>query len=70
MDVGPIIIQAVVPLAQDDTADTLAARILASEHEIYPKALEWIASGKATIVGERVFLDAALDVPDSLKHPR
>ncbi|MEP3525327.1 MAG: phosphoribosylglycinamide formyltransferase [Hyphomicrobiales bacterium] len=69
MDVGPIIAQAVVPLAQDDTADTLAARILASEHEIYPKALEWIASGQAEIVGERVFLDQALSVPDSQYHP-
>ncbi|MEP3671646.1 MAG: phosphoribosylglycinamide formyltransferase [Hyphomicrobiales bacterium] len=69
MDVGPIIAQAVVPLAQDDTADTLAARILASEHEIYPKALEWIASGQAEIIGERVFLDQALSVPDSQYHP-
>lgn len=69
MDDGPIIVQAAVPLSQDDTAGTLAARILASEHVIYPKALEWMASGKAKVIGERVFLDNALSVPDSLKHP-
>ena len=69
MDVGPIIAQAAVPLAQNDTADALAARILASEHKIYPKALEWVASEQVKIVGERVFLDQALNVPDSEYHP-
>lgn len=69
MDDGPIIVQAAVPLSQDDTAGTLAARILVSEHVIYPKALEWMASGKAKVIGERVYLDNALSVPDSLNHP-
>lgn len=69
MDEGPIVVQAAVPLSQDDTADTLAARILASEHIIYPKALEWMASGKAKVVGERVMLDDANDLPNSIHHP-
>ena len=45
MDVGPIISQAAVPVAPDDTPDTLAARVLAAEHRIYPQALSWVAAG-------------------------
>ena len=40
LDHGPILAQAIVPVLPDDTADTLAARVLAQEHLIYPKALE------------------------------
>ncbi len=45
MDVGPIIAQAAVPLATGDTADSLAVRVLAAEHRIYPQALAWVAGG-------------------------
>ncbi len=45
MDTGPIIAQAVVPVVAEDTADTLAARILIEEHRIYPEALKLVASG-------------------------
>ncbi len=45
MDTGPIIAQAVVPVVAEDTADTLAARILIEEHKIYPEALKLVASG-------------------------
>ena len=48
MDVGPIIAQAGVPVAPDDTPDTLAARVLQAEHKIYPQALKWVASGALT----------------------
>ena len=48
MDSGPIIAQAEVPVLADDTAETLAARVLAIEHRIYPEALRRVAEGIAT----------------------
>mgnify|MGYP001825095480 CR=1 FL=1 len=57
LDAGPIIAQARVPVLEDDTVDTLAARVLAAEHEIYPKALASVASG-----------DARLDQADGLSE--
>lgn len=54
MDTGPIIIQAVVPVLDDDTADTLAARILEQEHVIYPEAVRLFAEGRLKITGRRV----------------
>ena len=54
MDTGPIIAQAVVPVLEDDTADTLAARILIEEHRIYPEALKQVASGAVYVEGERL----------------
>ena len=45
MDSGPIILQAVVPVHAEDTESTLAARVLAQEHLIYPQALRWLAEG-------------------------
>lgn len=50
MDVGPIIVQAAVPVLDDDTPDTLAARVLAQEHRIYPLALARVARGEAVVV--------------------
>lgn len=46
MDSGPIIVQAAVPVAPEDTPATLAARVLAAEHQIYPMAVRQIAEGK------------------------
>ena len=54
VDTGPIIIQAVVPVLQDDTADTLAARILEQEHLIYPRAIQLIAEGRVQVNGRNV----------------
>lgn len=54
MDTGPIIIQAAVPVLEDDTADTLAARILEQEHRIYPEAVRLFAEGKLVIEGRKV----------------
>ncbi|MDX2027446.1 MAG: phosphoribosylglycinamide formyltransferase [Alphaproteobacteria bacterium] len=56
MDHGPIIIQAAVPVAPDDTEDTLAARVLAAEHKIYPQAVRMIAEGRVNVMEERVFI--------------
>ncbi|OPY58641.1 MAG: Phosphoribosylglycinamide formyltransferase [Pelotomaculum sp. PtaU1.Bin035] len=55
IDTGPIIIQAVVPVLDDDTADTLAARILEQEHVIYPEAIQRFAEGRLKIEGRKVF---------------
>lgn len=54
MDTGPIIMQAVVPVKQDDSADDLAARILKEEHRIYPESIKLIAEDKITIEGRKV----------------
>ena len=57
MDEGPILMQAAVPVLDDDTEDTLAARILAQEHRIYPAALRLLAEGRARIVDGRARID-------------
>lgn len=49
VDAGPIIIQGAVAVRDDDTPDTLAARVLAVEHQIYPDALRLVASGQVQI---------------------
>jgi phosphoribosylglycinamide formyltransferase-1 len=49
LDHGPIVIQAAVPVRADDTPDTLAARVLAQEHRIYPQAIRWFAEGQLEI---------------------
>jgi len=46
LDHGPIIIQAAVPVRADDTPATLAARVLAQEHRIYPQAIRWFTEGR------------------------
>ncbi|MEQ9643697.1 MAG: phosphoribosylglycinamide formyltransferase, partial [Alphaproteobacteria bacterium] len=58
MDAGPIVGQAAVPVAGDDTPATLAARILTAEHKLYPAALAALASGMVRVVGEVVHGDA------------
>ena len=54
LDGGPIIAQRIVPLRDDDTEETLAARILEQEHQLYAEALALVVSGKYEIVGRRV----------------
>lgn len=54
LDDGPIIAQAAVPVLDDDTPDTLAARVLVEEHRIYPLALAALASGRLRVDGRRV----------------
>lgn len=49
MDSGPIILQDSVPIVAGDTEDTLAARVLAVEHRIYPQALRLVAEGRVTL---------------------
>ena len=52
-DTGPIIAQAAVPVLPEDTANTLAARVLEAEHRIYPLALKLVAEGRVRVVEER-----------------
>jgi len=59
VDMGPIIIQAVVPVRQDDTEDSLAARILVEEHKIYPEAVRLFFEGRLEVRGRRVFIREA-----------
>ncbi|MBR1147370.1 phosphoribosylglycinamide formyltransferase [Bradyrhizobium sp. AUGA SZCCT0431] len=51
-DAGPIVMQGAVAVADDDTAETLAQRILGIEHRIYPEALRLLASGKVRLEGD------------------
>ena len=53
-DTGPIIVQRCVPVAPDDTAETLHARIQIEEHKAYPEALSLLAADRLRIVGRRV----------------
>jgi phosphoribosylglycinamide formyltransferase-1 len=69
-DAGPIIAQAAVAVRDDDNVDTLAARVLAVEHRLYPLALALLAAGRVKIVGARCLIEgidqtspAALIVP-------
>jgi phosphoribosylglycinamide formyltransferase-1 len=68
-DTGPIIVQAAVPVRADDTPDSLAARVLAEEHRIYPQALAWIAEGRVRIENERAVVAHAAAPPAALVSP-
>ena len=59
LDHGPMIAQAAIPVLPNDTATTLALRVLDEEHRVYPAAVRWFAEGRLKIVGQRVFLDSA-----------
>jgi phosphoribosylglycinamide formyltransferase 1 len=59
VDTGPIIIQAVVTVFEDDDEDSLAQRILKEEHKIYPQAIQWFAEGRLEVKGRKVYLKGA-----------
>jgi phosphoribosylglycinamide formyltransferase-1 len=59
VDAGPIICQGAVPVLEQDTPQTLAARVLAVEHRIYPLALRLVAEGRVRIAQGRCFVDGA-----------
>jgi len=64
-DTGPIIIQAAVPVYDDDTAETLNARILKQEHKIFSQAIQLYAEGRLKIQGRRVLAKGIPKAPDS-----
>lgn len=72
LDVGPIVVQAVVPVRDDDDEQSLAARVLKEEHRIYPMAVRWFVEGRLRIQGARVLAAGAeaLQVPLVSPHER
>ena len=56
LDAGPIILQSAVPVRDDDTVDSLSARILAEEHRIYSEAVRIVLEGRYRVEGRRVIL--------------
>ena len=54
IDTGPIIIQSVVPVYEEDTEETLSQRILKEEHRIYPRAIQLYTEGRLKVVGRKV----------------
>ncbi|MCC6487888.1 MAG: phosphoribosylglycinamide formyltransferase [Candidatus Hydrogenedentes bacterium] len=55
-DEGPIILQAPVPVLEDDTPDSLAERVQAKEREVYPQAIQLIAEGRVSVEGRKVHI--------------
>jgi len=71
LDHGPIVVQAAVPVLGGDTEETLAARVLAMEHRIYPQAARWLAQGRIDIgADDVVHLRGSGVERDSLIAPR
>lgn len=64
IDTGPVIAQAVVPVFDDDTEETLAARILVQEHKIYPMAIRLFLEGRLSIEGRRVRVLGCGNIPE------
>jgi phosphoribosylglycinamide formyltransferase-1 len=64
MDTGPIIIQAVVPILDNDTVDSLSERILKQEHKIYSRAINLYAEGRLKIDGRRVLVTGGKTIAD------
>lgn len=54
LDHGPIVIQAAIPVAPDDTEETLAARVLEQEHRIYPQAVRWFMEDRIRLNGNQI----------------
>jgi phosphoribosylglycinamide formyltransferase-1 len=69
MDAGPIIVQGAIGVRDDDSAATLAARVLAIEHRIYPAALALLAAGRIKIVDERCRIEGAVGAAGQLIVP-
>lgn len=69
LDGGPLIIQTKVPVLANDTADTLAVRVLEQEHRIYPLAIKWAAEGRLTIRNGQVLLDGVAHPEQGLGSP-
>jgi phosphoribosylglycinamide formyltransferase-1 len=71
LDAGPIVVQAAVPVANTDTAETLAARVLEQEHAIYPLAARWFLEGRLHLDNEhRVQLAGETAAGGALRAPQ
>jgi len=69
VDSGPVIIQAAVPVLDSDTVESLAARILAEEHRIYPEAIQLISEGRLGVNGRRVSVMGSKASGAKLENP-
>ncbi|HEY5626619.1 MAG TPA: phosphoribosylglycinamide formyltransferase [Nitrospira sp.] len=69
VDEGPIILQAAVPILDEDTPDSLAARILVQEHKIYPRAVQLFAEGRLRVDGRRVLIDGGQAAGEAVISP-
>ncbi|WP_198372792.1 phosphoribosylglycinamide formyltransferase [Roseomonas rosulenta] len=69
VDEGPILAQAAVPVLDSDTEGSLAARVLAEEHRLYPAALAWLAAGRVSLAGGVVRIADARGATGSLANP-
>lgn len=69
MDTGPIIAQAAVPVHSSDTAEELAARVLAAEHKLYPLAVSLVAGGKVRIEQEKAHISEQINHAGALLSP-
>lgn len=69
LDHGPIIAQAAVPVLDGDDEATLAARVLAQEHVIYPQAVRWFVEGRLRVVDGKVCFDAGQQESPALVSP-
>ena len=70
LDAGPIVGQAAVPVLDDDTEESLAARVLAAEHRLYPQVVRWFLEGRVEQLGDRVRVRGAGVSADTLLSPR
>lgn len=70
MDTGPIIIQAAVPVRDEDTEESLSARILKFEHRIYPEAIRLFSEDRLSVVGRKVMIKGAGIDEEGLINPR
>ena len=69
MDSGPIVAQGALAVRDDDTKETLAARVIKLEHRLYPLALRLLAEGRARVVDGRCLIDGAAVAQDCLIAP-
>ncbi|WP_255466822.1 phosphoribosylglycinamide formyltransferase [Roseicella aquatilis] len=69
VDEGPILAQAAVPVLPDDTAASLAARVLEQEHRIYPAALAWLAAGRVRVAAGRAVVEGIPPAQGALANP-
>ena len=69
LDHGPIIAQAVIPVLEGDDENSLAARVLAQEHQVYPLAVRWFVEGLLTLVDGRVKVDVPQEGAAALVSP-
>ncbi|HJT21934.1 MAG TPA: phosphoribosylglycinamide formyltransferase [Nitrospira sp.] len=69
VDEGPIIIQSAVPILDNDSPETLAARILEQEHRIYPRAVQLFAEGRLRVEGRRVLVEHGMPLGQAIVSP-